>query len=169
MCYTCFSRLLAVDSIDYMQLLSAWNVESTVEDYRREITGPKPLAAHSLKQNKSQEPRETRSKLDSAWPRAETREILLSRESLKRVFRTQFKRWRSREQQGRTSLERGQAQSIRANKQWLEGPQSRRKPLPWQTITNRHDSKIQGSARPAVVITWWGQVHQSPWHPVGAR
>lgn len=59
MCYICFSRLLAVDSIDYMQLLSAWNVESTVEDYRREITGPKPLAARSLKQNKSQEPRET--------------------------------------------------------------------------------------------------------------
>lgn len=79
MCYTCFSRLLAVDSIDYMQLLCAWNVESTVEDYRREITGPKPLAARSLKQNKSQEPRETqqagfslaesRNKRDSALER----------------------------------------------------------------------------------------------------
>lgn len=57
--YICFSHLLAVDSIDYVQLLSAWNVESTVEDYIRENTGSKPLAARSLKQNKSQEPRET--------------------------------------------------------------------------------------------------------------
>lgn len=40
-----------------MQLLSACNVESSVA-YMREITGPNPLAACSLKQNKSQEPRE---------------------------------------------------------------------------------------------------------------
>lgn len=58
MCYVCFSDLLAVDGTDYVQLLSTCNTESSVV-YMREITGPKPLAALSLKQNKSQEPTES--------------------------------------------------------------------------------------------------------------
>ena len=55
--HVCFSDLLAVDGTDYMQLLSTCNVESSIV-YMREITGPKPLAACSLKQNKSPEPQE---------------------------------------------------------------------------------------------------------------